>query len=110
VENLYLSLNPPTKEMYGIISSIAVERMFKIVNKYKNTQLQNKIFKKEINPTLFFQQVTVNSHIFSLSFFFFGLRQFYLPYVFYSLFCPTQLAQVQDNLSFKVTLSQRQLT
>jgi hypothetical protein len=29
-----LSSNPPTKEVYGIISSIAVERVFKTVNEY----------------------------------------------------------------------------
>jgi hypothetical protein len=36
-----LSINPPTKEMYGILSSTAIERVFKTVNKYKNTTLQN---------------------------------------------------------------------
>jgi hypothetical protein len=37
-----LSFNPPIKGIYGIISSIAVERVFKTINKQTNTKLRNK--------------------------------------------------------------------
>jgi hypothetical protein len=37
----FLSFNPPTKEVYGIISLIVVERVFKTVNKYKSITNSN---------------------------------------------------------------------